>query len=176
MNRLWLAFVLVAGIAGSLAAQEPEPADTAGAERLRAEVERRFAERVQAQLGLTGDQVTKLRSTQERFGVRRRALLRAQVIHRLALQEQMRREGAANADSVRFHMDGLQAGRADLVRLEQDEDREMSDYLTPLQRAQFQMLRQRLWDRMSELRRDRQERRRERLDRRPGAGRTRRRP
>lgn len=161
MNRFLLALVLVG--AARLAAQDQEPANTAEAAQLRAEVERRFAERVQTQLGLTDDQAVKLKSTQERFGVRRRDILRRQLLHRLALQEQMRPDVRANPDSVRVHMDGMQAGRVDMARLDQDEDREMAGYLTPVQRAQFQFLRQRLIDRVTDVRRGRQERRRERV-------------
>ncbi|MGH7567597.1 MAG: hypothetical protein ACREL9_01310 [Gemmatimonadales bacterium] len=158
---LW---TLVLAVVPALAAQEPPDRppvaspDSAGAERLRAEIERRFAERVRSDLGLSEDQATRLRATQERFGERRRALMRRQFEHRQGLQRQMQPGVAANADSVRVHMDALQAGRAEAVKLEQEEDQEMAKYLTPVQRARFQMMRQRLVDRVQDLRRQ-QERR-----------------
>jgi hypothetical protein len=145
-----------------------EPADT-GQERrveaLRIEIERRFAERVRADLRLTDDQANRLKATQERFGVRRRELMRQQMQHRMALQRQMQPGYAANADSVRIHMDGMQRGRADLLKVEQDEDREMAGYMTPVQRAQFQMMRQRFLERVMEMRGQRGMRRGE-----PGPG------
>jgi Spy/CpxP family protein refolding chaperone len=67
----------------------------------------------------------------------------------------MRPGQAADADSVRRLMDGIQANRAELFRLEQDQDREMAGYLTPVQRAQYQMLRERLLARLQEVRRER---------------------
>ena len=148
-----LLWVLVFAVAPTLGAQTPS--DTAGPERLRAEIEQRFAERVKVELGLTDEQVTRLKATQERYGERRRALMRQQFERRLALQGQMRPGVQANADSVRKLMDGFQAGRAELFKLEQEEDREMAAYLTPVQQAQFQMMRERFLQRVQEMRRER---------------------
>lgn len=115
--------------------QPPVPApgsDTAEAGRLRRQIEERFAARVQQELDLTADQATKLRATHERFGERRRTLMRQQMGRRMALQGQMRPGEAADADSVKRLMDGLQAGRGEMLKLDQDEDREMAGYLTPV--------------------------------------------
>lgn len=138
--------------------QPPFPApgtDTAEAGRLRRQIEQRFAARVQQELGLTADQATNLRATQERFGERRRTLMRQQMGRRMALQGQMRPGEAANADSVKRLMDGLQAGRGEMLKLEQDEDRDMAGYLTPVQRARYQMMRQRFLERVNEMREQR---------------------
>jgi len=167
MKRLWMLSVAVLLVPG-LAAQEPLPPrgrpDSAEAERLRAQIEERFAQRVQRELRLTPDQATKLRASQERFGTRRRALMRQQIERRMALQDQMQPVVAANGDSVKKLMDGFQAGRAEMFKIEQDEDREMAGYLTPVQRARYQMMRQRLLERVNEMR----EQRRGRMG--PGAG------
>lgn len=176
MKRLlWI--LVFAVVPGPAVAQEgpPEPQDSAQLGRLRAEIEWRFAERVRLELGLTGEQVTKLKATQERVGARRRDLMRQQFQHRQALQRQIRPGIAANQDSVRLHMDGLQVGRAELFKIEQEEDRELAGYLTPVQRAQFLVMRQRLIERINEMRRERQEMRRP-GGRRPQGGGPRRRP
>src|SRR5574341_1184829 len=89
MMKRWLLVVALA-LPGGAAAQ-----DTSAVERLRAEVERRFAERVRTELQLTDDQATRLKATQERFGPRRRDLMRQQLAHRMALQWQMRPWGTA---------------------------------------------------------------------------------
>ena len=172
-----LLWMLALAVAPAAAAQQegPAPEDSAQVERLRAEIERRFGERVRLELGLNDDQAAKLKGTQGRFGTRRRDLLRQQFLHRQALQQQMRPGIAANPESVRVHMDGLQAGRAELFQLEQDEDREMSGYLSPIQRAQFQMLRQRFIERVNQMRWQRQQMRRPGMQR-PGGRRPRRRP
>jgi hypothetical protein len=155
---LWIvALAVTPSFAAAQVGPRPMP-DSVQAGRLRAEIERRFAERVRTDLGLTDDQALKLKATQERFGVRRRELMRQQWLHRQALQRQMQPGVAAQPDSVRVHMDGLQAGRGEMFKLEQDEDREMAGYLTPVQRARFQFMRQRLMERANELRRGREER------------------
>lgn len=166
----WIWLGLLLGFATVTTAQQPVDEDTAGAERLRLEIQRRFAQRVQADLGLRDDQMRKLRATQDRIGPRRRQLLRQMVGYRLALRREMRPGVAANADSVRVYMDGLQRVRAEQVALDQDEDRELAAYLTPVQRAQFHLMRTRLLERANELRRERQGRLGREPGVRPGAG------
>ena len=166
MKRLYL--ILSLALTSSLAAQEPvapQGPDTADAERLRAKIEAVFAEHLQQELRLTPDQAAKLRVSQERYGTQRRTLMRQQLERRRALDDQMQPGVAANADSVKRLMDGMQAGRAQMLKIEQDEDREMSGYLTPVQRARYQQMRERLMRRVTEMR---AQRRGERIG--PGIG------
>lgn len=158
MRRLWmlgLAVMLAPGLAAQQrdTLRQREPRDTAEAGRLRAQIEQRFTERIQQELKLTPDQTTKLRATQERFGTRRRAAMQQQMERRRALDGQMQPGVAANADSVRKLMDGMRAGRAEMLRIEQDEDQEMAGYLTPVQRARYQQMRERFMQRVNEMRR-----------------------
>jgi Spy/CpxP family protein refolding chaperone len=146
--------VLLLATPGALAGQRPQPDDTARAARLRAQIERRFGERVRQELGLSDAQATKLRATQQRVGERRRPLMERQRAVRMALRQQMRPGQTADPDSVRQLLDAMQGGRAALLQLEQEEDREMAGYLTPVQRARFQMMRERLHHRVQDLRRD----------------------
>jgi Spy/CpxP family protein refolding chaperone len=168
MRRLWWALGLAMTLTPGVAAQDSAAAgvDSAERERLLQEIERRFGQVVQRQLGLTNQQASQLRAIEERFRVRRRALLRRQLLLRLGLQDQMRPGHAADPDSVRNLMDGIQANRLELVRLDQEQDAEMAEYLSPVQRAQYQMLRERLLRRLAEVRR---ERALERQERRPRA-------
>jgi len=135
--------VLLAG--GRLAAQQRDsmraPSDTAEAGRLRAQIEQRFNDR----------------ATQERFGARRRDVMQQQLGRRQALETQMQPGIAANSDSVRKLMDGMQVGRGEMVKIEQDQDREMSGYLTPVQRARYQQMRERLMQRVGEMRMERRD-------------------
>lgn len=163
MNKLWvLGFAVV--LAPAVSAQEPR--DTAEAGRLRTQIEQRFSQRVQQELKLTPDQTTKLRASQERFSARRRALMREQMDRRRALDNQMQPGVAANSDSVRKLMDGLRTGRAEMVKIEQEEDQEMGAYLNPVQRARYQHMRERFMHRVGEMRQMRRER--EGMGRRPG--------
>ena len=141
----------------ALAAQQDSllARDSAVRDQLQQEIERRFGAVVQRQLGLTDDQAGKLRATEERFRPRRRAIMREQLLLRMGLQDQMRPGEAANSDSVRRLMDGMQANRSALLQIEQEQDREMSGYLTPVQRARYQMLRERLVQRLQDVRRER---------------------
>jgi hypothetical protein len=146
---------LAAVLAPSLAAQQRS--DTGEAGRLRQRIDSAFSTRVQQDLNLSSDQTTKLRATQERFSARRRDLMQQQLERRRALEGQMQPGVAANSDSVRKLMDGLQAGRAEMLKIEQDQDREMSGYLTPVQRARYQQMRERFMQRVGELRMERRE-------------------
>lgn len=142
-------------LAPELGAQQRDSVrDTVEAGRLRAQIEQRFAERVQGELKLSSDQTTKLRATQERFGTRRRTLMQQQMARRRALEDQMQPGVAANADSVNKLMEGIRAGQADMVRIAQDEDRELSGYLNPVQRARYQRMRERFMTRVGEMRRE----------------------
>jgi Spy/CpxP family protein refolding chaperone len=152
-----LIWMLGLALVPALAAQQDSvlARDSAVRDQLQQEIERRFGAAVQRQLGLTDDQAGKLRATEERFRPRRRAIMREQLLLRMGLQDQMRPGEAANSDSVRRLMDGMQANRSELLRIEQEQDREMSGYLTPVQRARYQMLRERLVQRLQEVRRER---------------------
>ena len=158
--RKYILLGLAVLLAPPLAAQRDSahaPGDTAEAGRLRQEIERRWNERVQQDLNLSSDQATKLRATQERFGNRRRDVMQQQLVRREALQSQMQPGIAANSDSVRKLMDGIQTGRADMLKIEQDQDREMAGYLTPVQRARYQQMRERFIQRIGEMRMERRE-------------------
>jgi len=170
--RKHLLLSLAVLLAPSLAAQQRDSmraqTDTAEAGRLRAQIESTFTRRVQQDLNLSPDQATKLRATQERFGTRRREVMQQQLARRQALANQMQPGIAANSDSVRKLMDGIQTGRADMLKIEQDQDREMAGYLSPVQRARYQQMRERFMQRIGEMRMERREGRGMRPGMRPG--------
>jgi Spy/CpxP family protein refolding chaperone len=143
-------------LAPGLAAQRDsvrQPSDSAQAEQLRTQIEQRFSQRVQEELKLTNDQTAKLKDTQERFGPRRRTLMQQQMQRRRALEEQMQPGIAANQDSVRKLMQGLDAGRLEMVRIQQDESKELGNYLTPVQQWRYNQMRERLMQRVGQMRR-----------------------
>ncbi len=156
---LTLAVLLAPGLAAQQGGRDSMSAqsDTAEAGRLRAQIEKAFGDRVQQELKLTPDQATKLRATQEQFGARRRMLIQQQLERRRAIDDQMQPGIAANSDSVRKLMDGMRTGRAEMLKIDQEQDREMSGYLTPVQQARFQQMREQFMRRVSEMRMQRQE-------------------
>lgn len=160
MRATWIVLAMTVMAGARATAQEPADTvasdDTAAAEMLREEIERRFAERVRTNLGLSNDQVSRLEATQQRFAPRRRALVREYVETERALRRQMRPGVAANPDSVRVYLDAQQRIRAQQLELERDEDRELAAYLTPVQRAQFHQMRRNLQTFVNRVREGRQ--------------------
>jgi hypothetical protein len=129
-------------------------ADSAAAktDSLRHRIEERFASRVQEQLGLTNEQTAKLRATSQQFGVRRRELHTRHRQLRAALSAQLRPGVAANQDSVSRLTDAMIELRIASAQATRDEMREVAKYLTPVQRARFFVMRDRLHHHMKEAR------------------------
>lgn len=149
---VWL---VAACLSASLAVAQggPPVRDSARVEALRQAVEQRFAERVRTELALSDRQMEQLREHQGTFMRQRRALMMRQRDLRVALQQQMRPGVAADADSVGRLNAALRENRGQIFALEQAEDAKLSEFLTPVQVAQYRQLRERLAQRVNELRR-----------------------
>lgn len=140
----------------ALAAQQP--ADTDGGipvQRLRQQIRQRWNVQVRRQLDLTDDQAAHLRTTEERFFRQRREIQQRQWAVLQGLREQLQPGVAADPDSVRKLMDARLQNRAAMAQLERDEDEDMARYLSPVQRARYQLMRQRLQERIADMRRQR---------------------
>ena len=74
-----------------------------------------------------------------------------------AIRGQLQPGVAANADSLRRLMDARDQNRTALAQLDREEDKEMAGYLSPVQRARYQVMRQRLQERIAEMRRERRQ-------------------
>jgi len=161
------AVVLMLALTGSLAAQEAPPAPPAPdappapraprapqAERLRMQVEERFGQMVKQQLDLNDEQMDRLRTAMRANQDRRRELGRREMDLRRAIQRQMQPGVAANNDSVNRALE--QIGRIRIERAE-SENQFMRDlnFLTPVQKARFFSLTQRMEERMREVREQR---------------------
>jgi membrane-bound lytic murein transglycosylase len=158
MMRRIIALVLFL-VGPALAAQQP--VDTGGtlpAQRLRQQIRQRWNVQVRRQLALTDDQAVQLRATEERFFEQRREIQQRQRAVFQGLRAQLQPGVAADADSVRKLLDAREQNRAAMARLDRDEDSEMAGYLSPIQRARYQLMRQRLQERIAEMRRQRRER------------------
>jgi len=140
---------------GLAVAQEPE-VDPVRAERLRRSVESRFALQVKEQLGLTEDQSTRMRAVMLAIAGKRRDLERRERELRQALGRQLRPGVAADADSVGRLVDALTEQRVAFAQTFRDEMREVTPILTPVQRGQYIFLRDRLLQRVQEIRQARQ--------------------
>jgi Spy/CpxP family protein refolding chaperone len=135
MNGVIVMLLLV--VASTLAAQGKSPTDTGRAARLQ-----RMEDHVRKELGLTDDQAAKLHATRERFEPQRHRIMERQRAIHEGLRSQLQPGVAANADSVSKLLDARQQNRAALVQLGRDSDRELAGYLTPVQRARLEMMRE----------------------------------
>ena len=151
MRRLILWCALVALSAVPALAQQPTGPESRR-EELRRRLEERFALRVQEELGLSTDQMSRLRSTSREFAGRRRALEAQQRDLRRALADQMRPGVAADKDSVAKLTDGLVDLRVDYATTLKEEMAQLGKFLDPVQRAELLVVRERLIERVQTLR------------------------
>lgn len=143
--------VLLGAGAGALPAQGP-PAERA---RLQQELELRFAQQVRNQLGLSDEEATRLQEVMGRYARQRRGLEASERSLRQALLFQLRPGIAADADSVGRLVDRIAEVRLEYARVMQEEMKELASVLTPVQRGQLFLLRDRILQRVQELREQR---------------------
>lgn len=149
-HRVMLAAVLVAaGASGARAQDLPDPER---AERLRQVIEDRFNERLARDLGLGEADAAKVRSILGTWAAKRRSIEREERRLRQELAAQMRPGVAADEAVVTRAMAAMLDGRIAYVQTFKDELGELSAVLTPVQRAQYLLLRDRLAQRAQEIR------------------------
>lgn len=115
------------------------------AQRLREQVQQRFGERVKEELNLTDDQAARLRTTTESFAKQRGELRTREHALRRALADQLRPGIAANNDSVAKLTEQLVDLRIRYAETFRGELRDLSGFLTPVQRARLFSMRERLF-------------------------------
>lgn len=139
--------VAALGAAGPLRAQDD-------AATLRDRIEERFAARVQQELGLTDDQTRKLREVSGAFAQRRRAMEQEERELKRTLAGELRPGVAADAATVDRATQRLMELKVAYAKTYQDELREWG-FLTPVQRAQLVMMRERLFETLQRARQER---------------------
>ncbi|HUK21697.1 MAG TPA: hypothetical protein VLV45_09085 [Gemmatimonadales bacterium] len=156
---LWFALLCVV-LAPGVALHAQAGAGAAGqeAEALRQQVLARWRARVRTELALTDQQAARLEQTENRYLAERRQIALQQRGVMSALRDQLDRGGNANADSVQQLLAARDADRAALLDLERRTDRELAAFLTPVQHARYQIMRQRLEERIQEMLRRRRAR------------------
>ncbi|HKE90810.1 MAG TPA: hypothetical protein VKB45_10755 [Gemmatimonadales bacterium] len=157
MRAFWFAVSMAA--ATTLTAQNPADsgvaADSGRLALLRKEIIVRYLARAHEVLGLTPDQAVKFDSTQARAWEQRRQLLVERQQINMAMRDQMRPGMPANPDSVSKLLESRRRVTESLFRVDDQEDREMTAYLNPVQRAQYQEFRQHFRERIAEAVRNR---------------------
>ncbi len=126
--------------------------DQQRAQELRTQIEERFGQRVQMELGLTDQQMDRLRAAERNTRDRHQALADREQDLRSAVGEQLQPGVAANADSLAHLLDAIAANHVSRAQEEQQEMRELGQFLTPVQRARLLMMRQALMQRVQAIR------------------------
>jgi hypothetical protein len=162
MNNRALKFAIVAGLltvspfATSEAQRENRGGNRQGGRPERAQMEQRFrqqlANMLRTQLGLNDDQMRQLSAVNQRFDVQRRELLRREMIARRSIREEVDKRDSADAgriDQMLTEQFKLERERIDLTEAEQ---RELSKFLTPVQRARYLGVQEQIRREMDQLR------------------------
>lgn len=150
----WFPILLVVA-AGPLAAQDPEPGGRAA--ELRQAIEERFTARVQEELGLTDPQADRLAGVARDYFRKRRDLDAEERRLRTALAGELRPGVAANPEAVNRLTEQLLDLKVRYAESYRAESRELGSFLTPVQRAQYFLLRERLLERLQEAQEARQQ-------------------
>jgi hypothetical protein len=119
---------------------------------LRAQIEERFGQRVQAELGLTDQQMERLRTAMRSNEDRKRDTNEREADLLRAVMDQLRPGVAANQDSLGRLIDAVAAVRVQRAQSDQQELRELGQFLNPVQRARLLMMRRQLLQRIQEIR------------------------
>jgi len=118
---------------------------------LRGRIEEQFVRRIQEEMGLSDEATARMQRVVTAWATRRRTLEREEMRLRQALNGQLRPGVAANSDSVGSYVDALNENRVAYAQSFRDEMKELTPILTPVQRGQFQQMRDRLMLRMEEI-------------------------
>ncbi|HEX8944382.1 MAG TPA: hypothetical protein VF785_14690 [Gemmatimonadaceae bacterium] len=165
------AFLVCAGVAGAQVAESATAQQATRAQRgaqqragaavpnarqaLQRRVRQAFTEVVRRQLNLNPTQMQTLQRVDQKYEQQRRAVLRDERDARLNLRAAMQDStGHPDQDKIASYLDQLirgQRSRADLLEAEQ---KELSGFLSPLQRAQYFSLKERLTRKLLELQAD----------------------
>jgi hypothetical protein len=111
---------------------------------LRAAIQQRFTQRVATELKLQEKQLAELRATSAKYAERRAELTRRSEELRTSLRRELRPGVAANDDSVEQVVRELTELQVQRAQVQQAELEELSGFLTPVQRARYLVMQQRL--------------------------------
>lgn len=131
------------------AGQQPAPANRAALQR---QVRQALARVTRQRLGLNDAQMSQLAEVDRKFQPRRQALTREETQTRRALADAMADSGKADQARISGYLDHLADLQRQRIDLQQDEQKALGGFLTPLQRAQYQALQERMRRRLEQMR------------------------
>jgi len=129
------------------------PDEGAGANR--AQLERRFRQMLyqvtRRRVGLTDEQMNRLMPINQRFETQRRAIVRQERETRLALRDAMRDSTHADQPRITGYLDKLVELQQQRVALVAQEQRDLAEFMTPLQRARYTALQEQVRRRIEQM-------------------------
>jgi len=151
MNRTLLIAVLVAAAIpatsaaqrgpgrGGLGRRAPVQADSANRNRavLEDQVRQRFAQVLKNQLGVTDQQLERVLDINTRYSVRRRELLQEERGVRMSLRREVNAGDSTRQGQVAALLDRMLTAQRQRIEVLEQEQRELSGVLTPMQRASY---------------------------------------
>jgi hypothetical protein len=133
----------------NLSAQANAPANRAALER---QLRQALARVTRRQLGLDNVKMAQLMRVDQKFERQRRSLAQRQRQTRLALRGAMADTTAAAQTTIAQQLDTLLSLERQRIDMLESEQKELATFLTPLQRAKYQALQERLRRRLEDLR------------------------
>jgi hypothetical protein len=128
--------------------QEARPARQQLEQRLRAGM----ANAVRKRVGLNDEQMSRLAQTNGRFDARRRELNRIERTQRVELRSQVVAGQSADQDRIAAALDRVLQVQRERIELQIAEQRELSAFMSPLQRARYAALQEQIRRRLQGLR------------------------
>jgi Spy/CpxP family protein refolding chaperone len=129
-------------------ARAKQPANRAALQR---QVRQALARVTRERLGLNDAQMSQLADVDRNFQPRRQSLTRDEAKTRRALADAMADSTSPDQAKIGGYLDHLLALQRQRLDLQQDEQKALSAFLTPLQRAQYQALQERMRRRLDQF-------------------------
>ena len=134
---------------------------------LEQQLQQRMGQVVRKRLQLTDEQFTQLQTVNRKYASRRAQLLQQERALRQQLRQQVLRGDGADQASVSALLDQIMTVQEDRLALTRQEQRELTPFLTPVQRARYAAIQEQVHRRIADLRRQRQPRQQQRGTRPP---------
>ncbi|HEY2851619.1 MAG TPA: hypothetical protein VGJ18_02150 [Gemmatimonadaceae bacterium] len=123
----------------------------------RAQLERRFQQTLfqvtRQRVGLTDEQMKRLVPVNQRFTTQRRAIQRQERQTRLALRDAIRDSSQADQAKITEYLARLIDLQRQRVELLAQEQKDLAEFMTPLQRAKYTALQEQVRQRIEQMRR-----------------------
>jgi len=144
--------VLVVSPVSTMAAQRGDRAGRMNREQLEQRFRMRLANLLKTQLGLTDEGMRQLSDVNQRFDLQRRDMNRREIITRRALRDEVLKLDSADAGRVEQLLTDQFKIERERIDLTEAEQRELSKFLTPVQRARYLGVQEQIRREMDQLR------------------------